>query len=623
MSAIQVEQGPAVAPIELGSAAFDPRGKGQFPLGMLINVRGAALESVTLNQFRQDLKSDKPYVFQEPYASSSAYAAALATRSINVNGMEVALSGLNWRCAEHAADHAIFTVDIPDGAGGKLTVEKRYDLKRRTDQTSGYEIGLIYTLANSSSNDVNVKLAFNGVNAPDVGNNRYDIAQVASAVDTGDAQAHVVELKNHDPISGFKDKNPVDLKAGSAPFLWAGVRTNYFDAFVRTVDNGGKAVLMDKVEAFALNPEEKDDPAKKYVVTSFVTRAGELKVPAGGSLVVPLAVYLGPASREILDSSYYAQYPRRYNQTLVISSGPCSFCTLPWLINGLVMLLGLFHVVLRDWGLSIITLVILVRGILHPITKRSQISMMKMGKMGPEMERLKKKYGDNKEELNKAMMEFYKTQGMSPFLGCLPMFLQMPIWIALYSSLQTTFELRHSPFLWGFTWIKDLSQPDELFRFHQGINLGFFTLDALNLLPLLMAGVSFFQSKYMQAQPTATMTPEQKQQQNMMKWMSVIIFPLMFYKGPAGLNLYIITSSVLGIVEGKIIREHIRKREEAEKAGKIIVDAPVTRMGKKLRHEQQDQQKKHQPATGIKGLWARLQAKADRAMSDARKQQKK
>jgi YidC/Oxa1 family membrane protein insertase len=95
-------------------------------------------------------------------------------------------------------------------------------------------------------------------------------------------------------------------------------------------------------------------------------------------------------------------------------------------------MLKFFHMIFRDWGLAIIALVCVVRVLLHPITKKSQVSMMKMGKMGPEMERLKKKYGDDKDGLNKAMMQFYKEQGATPILGCLPMFLQMPIWIALY-----------------------------------------------------------------------------------------------------------------------------------------------------------------------------------------------
>src|SRR4029077_1282609 len=131
------------------------------------------------------------------------------------------------------------------------------------------------------------------------------------------------------------------------------------------------------------------------------------------------------------------------------------------------------------------------------------VSMMSMTKYGPEIERLKKKYGEDKEALNKAMMEFYREHGfgMGPVLGCLPMFLQMPIWIALYSSLQSTFELRQAPFLWGFTWIKDLAHPDRAFYFpNTPVNMWFIHFDAINILPLIMGVVSFMQAKIMQSQ---------------------------------------------------------------------------------------------------------------------------
>src|SRR5581483_1506831 len=163
-------------------------------------------------------------------------------------------------------------------------------------------------------------------------------------------------------------------------------------------------------------------------------------------------------------------------------------------INTLVWLLSFFqHYIFRDWGLAIIALVVLVRLILHPITKKSQVNMMKMSKMGPEVERLKKKYGDDKEAMAKAQMELYKEMGFTPVLGCLPMFLQMPIFISLWQALQSTFELRHAPFLWGFTWIKDLSQPDMLVSFASPIPLGLFGwhLSAINVLPILVAIVSF------------------------------------------------------------------------------------------------------------------------------------
>ena len=237
-------------------------------------------------------------------------------------------------------------------------------------------------------------------------------------------------------------------------------------------------------------------------------------------------------------------------------------------MDWLFAILWFFHAIFRDWGVAIICLVVLVRLLLHPLTKAGQVQMMKMQKYGPEIEKLKKKYGDDKEGLNKEMMKFYKEQGygLGPMLGCAPMFLQTPIWIALWSALQSTFELRQAPFLYGLTWIKDLAKPDNLIHLSHPISVfGYFDIWGLNVLPILMAVATYFNQKYFMPTPMAT-TPEQMQQQKMTRGMS-LIFPLMFYSLPSGLNIYYVTSMTLGIVESKRIRDHIKEREEAEKAG--------------------------------------------------------
>jgi YidC/Oxa1 family membrane protein insertase len=244
--------------------------------------------------------------------------------------------------------------------------------------------------------------------------------------------------------------------------------------------------------------------------------------------------------------------------------------------------------------------------------------MMKMGKMGPEMERLKKKYGDDKDAMSKAQMQLMKEQGMTPVYGCLPMFLQMPIWIALWSSLQSTFELRHAGFLhFGgipLTWIHDLAKPDELISLSHAISLPFGAhLKALNILPILLGVVFFLQQKYT-PKPAAS-TPEQIQQQKMMMWMSTLLFPLFLYNGPSGLNLYILTSTTIGIIEGKIIRKHIKEREEAEKAGKVFIETKPTR--------NQRNRDKDQPAPEKKGKalsW--LESKLEQLQQEAKKRGK-
>jgi YidC/Oxa1 family membrane protein insertase len=205
------------------------------------------------------------------------------------------------------------------------------------------------------------------------------------------------------------------------------------------------------------------------------------------------------------------------------------------------------------------------------------------------------------------MWEFQKSQGVTPILGCLPMFLQMPIWIALWSSLQSTFELRQAPFLWGLTWIHDLAKPDALITWN-AIRLPFgIHLASLNVLPVLL-GVVFYIQQKMTPKPPA-MTPEQEQQQKMMQWMT-LLFPLFLYNGPSGLNLYILTSTTIGIIESKIIRKHIKEREEAEKAGQVIIDARPTR-GNKQKDRDRREPPEEPKKKGLFGFLADLQARAE------------
>ena len=133
-----------------------------------------------------------------------------------------------------------------------------------------------------------------------------------------------------------------------------------------------------------------------------------------------------------------------------------------WLMNTLYTLMG----PLGNYGVVIIFLVFLVRLAMHPITKKSQVSMMKMQKLGPKMKEIQAKYANNKQEMNKQVMAMYREQGVSPVSGMLPMFLQMPIWIALWTAVYTSIDMRGAGFL-PF-WMTDLSMPDRLFQFPFG-----------------------------------------------------------------------------------------------------------------------------------------------------------
>jgi YidC/Oxa1 family membrane protein insertase len=608
-----------------------------FPMIVKISSAGAGLESVTLKHFDAPpdvthsgqgpakLKAGEhiPYLFQEMVNPADPETRAMATRSISVNGTVVPVAGVNWTLEKQDGRSATFSIDL-----GPVRVRKTYELTDEQSPGKGYELILRHEIeakndGSGNSAPVKVRFVMLGPNTPPREHERGPDLQIIAAHDDGYQR---VALTHHF-VDEFDAKKPTaDITKGkeNTPFLWAGTASVYFSALYRPQPINATATspeYIERVTAFSFDPN-----AQAYLRHGGVMlESTELSVAPGATLSLPSNLFLGPRWREVVKLPHYAAFPLQYDQSLVMRAGPCGYCTFDWLINGLVWLLRAFHMVTRDWGLAIICLVILVRSLLHPITKRSQVSMLRMGKLGPEIERLKQKHGEDKDALNKDMMQLYKDQGIGMYLGCLPMFLQMPIWIALWSALNTTFELRQAPFLWGFTWIKDLARPDALIDFGHAYQLPFaqsFYISSLNLLPILLAGVFFLQQHYT-PKPPAT-TPEQETQQKMMKWMS-LLFPIFLYPTPSGLCLYILTSTSIGIIESKRIRDHIKQKEEEEKAGKVIVDAPKS-MKKKRDDEgsagsgaKKPKAPKGPKRTGLGGWLDDLKAKAEQIQREAEK----
>jgi YidC/Oxa1 family membrane protein insertase len=239
------------------------------------------------------------------------------------------------------------------------------------------------------------------------------------------------------------------------------------------------------------------------------------------------------------------------------------------------LLQHLASVAFGNYGVGIMLLVCMVRLALHPLTKRGQVSMSKMSKFGPALKELQNKYADDKETLQKETMRFYKEHGATPILGCLPMFLQMPIWIALWTGLSATVELRHAAFL-PF-WLTDMAAPDRLYTFHTELPLiGSFVGDSLNLLPLLLTVAMFLQTKLNPSGMGATpaTTPDQQKQQKMMMYMMPVMMLFIFYKMPSGLNLYVMTSTFAGVIEQIVIKRHIAKKQAEAESLEVVVQGP-------------------------------------------------
>lgn len=355
--------------------------------------------------------------------------------------------------------------------------------------------------------------------------------------------------------------------------VWAGMTNRYFAAVIHPlIDPTG----TDLDKAFH-NVERIDRvllPGEDALVLSLVSPVEPLA--PRGSLAFDMGLYAGPLSREAIRSDAMLDVLGVPGIVVFNFGGMCAFCTFTWLTTPLLGLLRLLQSVTSDWGLAIILLVVCVRSILHPVTRWSQIRMQKFGKqmqgMAPKQKAIQEKYKDDKQRLQQEMGKLWREEGVSPagFLGCLPMFLQSPVWIALYATLYFAIDLRHEPAFFGvfqaatknaWPFLADLAEPDQAIYFGgRSIKLPLMgQISSINLLPLLLGVVFYMQQKYLTPPTSGAMTPEQESQQKMMKVMMVVLFPLMMYNAPSGLALYFITNSTLGILESRWIRSHVEK----------------------------------------------------------------
>lgn len=207
-----------------------------------------------------------------------------------------------------------------------------------------------------------------------------------------------------------------------------------------------------------------------------------------------------------------------------------------------LMLLNLFYKVFHNYGFAIIVLSSLIKLAFAPLTHMSFESMRKMQALQPKLKALQEQYKKDPQRLNQEVMQLYKKNKVNPFGGCLPLFLQMPIFVALYQTFSYAMELRGAPFVW---WIRDLSEPDQMFLLPFSLP---FLGNQVNILPLIMMGTMLWQQKLT---PQTVATKEQE----MMMLLMPVLFGFIFYSLPSGLVIYWIINNLLTIFHQLFIKK--------------------------------------------------------------------
>ena len=257
----------------------------------------------------------------------------------------------------------------------------------------------------------------------------------------------------------------------------------------------------------------------QYAVIGYM---GEpVQVNAGETATVSSILYLGPKNQEEL-----AKLARGLDLTV-------DYGILWWISQPLFKLLKFLHSLVGNWGVAIILITIIVKGAMYWLTKKQYESMARLRNLAPKMQQLKDRYGDDRQKMSQAMMEMYRKEKVNPMGGCLPLLLQMPIFLALYWVLMESVELRHADFA---LWITDLSVKDPYF-----------------VLPILTGASMYLLQKL---QPTTITDP---MQQKIMQFMPVMM-SIFFLWFPAGLVLYWLVSNIITLIQAKMIYASMEKR---------------------------------------------------------------
>ncbi len=260
-------------------------------------------------------------------------------------------------------------------------------------------------------------------------------------------------------------------------------------------------------------------------------------VSAGGSSSVSVPLYVGPQEREQLKSL-------APGLDLAVDYGWLRVLAVP-----LFWILSEIHDLVKNWGVAIIILTILIKLAFYPLSAASYRSMARMKVLAPKLQRLKERYGDDRQKMHEAMIELYKTEKINPLGGCLPIVVQIPVFIALYWVLLLSVELRHAPFFFG---IDDLSRA--------AMHGGSFSLADVPYfaLPILMAGTMFVQTWLNPA-------PPDPMQARLMKIMP-IAFSVFFFFFPSGLVLYWLVNNILSIAQQWQITRSMERSKAAHEA---------------------------------------------------------
>jgi YidC/Oxa1 family membrane protein insertase len=475
-------------------------------MSIVLGSHGGGIREVTLQQYRQRQEQDSPPVvldFSPRPALSMRGVPELSTA--RVFDIEVDADGRSARLTRELRPQVVFTRSVTLGDGYRVQVEDAV-VNTSTQAVTLGEVALALGPMSQVEGASSVRgMTYLGVDTlaahggePVVHWGKKRLPRLFG-VRTG-------FLSCARPDTGVLPME-VEARAGQ-PVSWAAAKNKFFVQLLEPATAPADCVIGARREAGGAFSIER-------VSASLTFPAG--RVEAGGQLRRSFSYYVGPKKYDLIKTLGKHQ------------SRIMEFGWLTWLCRPLLTVLNLIYAVVRNYGVAIIVLTALVRLIFWPVTHKSTESMKKMQKVQPLVNAIRQKYKDNPQRMNQEVMALYKEHKVNPMSGCLPMVVQIPVFIALFSVLRSAVELRFAPFLW----IRDLSEPENLL-------VGVLPLP-LNILPLFMTATMVWQQHL-------TPTAGDPQQKKMMAFMPVVML-FIFYNMPSALVLYWSTSQCLAIAQ--------------------------------------------------------------------------
>ncbi|UDG79697.1 membrane protein insertase YidC [Candidatus Steffania adelgidicola] len=484
------------------------RGRGQFitvksdVLALKINTHGGDIEQAALLTYSNKLGSSEPFHLLE---TSSDFVYQAQSGLIGKNNFDNPNNGARpiystkqdtYILKENQSELRVpLTYTTPEG----VVYTKSFILKR-----GDFALKINYDINNTSAKPLNVVLLCQlkqSVKPHEV----HDVTGVNFALRTYRGAAYSTIDEKYQKYT-FKDIKSQNLRVSTEKRGWVAMLQQYFAAAWIPLIQGKNTIYTTELDN------------GKAVAIGF--QSSPVMVSAGKKSELKAILWLGP---EIQDKMA-AIAP---HLDLVVDYGWLWFISQP-----LFKLLKLIYSYISNWGFSIIIITFIVRGIMYPLTKAQYTSMAKMRILQPKLVEIRKRLGDDKHRQSQEIMALYKSEKVNPLGGCLPLIIQMPIFLALYYMLSGSVELRHAPFA---LWIHDLSAQDPYY-----------------ILPILM-GVTMFV-----IQKISNTTVNDPMQQKIMTFMP-LIFSVFFIWFPSGLVLYYIINNLVTVIQQQLIYRSLEK----------------------------------------------------------------